>query len=94
MRAEVGSFCLVATGNFTVAEILLLYAGFKYSYRHAPSSSYRRYLCRHTHRTVGRRAAAREAQDHRHAYHRRQGARVSRFCARTRQYAHHEQAYD
>ncbi|KAJ7114221.1 hypothetical protein C8R44DRAFT_881086 [Mycena epipterygia] len=33
MRPQVGSFCLVATGIFIVAEILLLYAGFKYSYR-------------------------------------------------------------
>ncbi|KAJ6568184.1 hypothetical protein B0H10DRAFT_1841054 [Mycena sp. CBHHK59/15] len=31
MRAQVGSSCLVATG--IVAEILLFYAGFKYSYR-------------------------------------------------------------
>jgi H+-transporting ATPase len=41
MRAQVGSFCLVATGVFIVAEILLLYAGFKYSYRCGTSSHLR-----------------------------------------------------
>jgi hypothetical protein len=41
MRAKVGSFCLVATGICIVAEILLLYAGFKYSYRHGTSSHFR-----------------------------------------------------
>ncbi|KAJ7064779.1 hypothetical protein C8F01DRAFT_1128137 [Mycena amicta] len=31
--AQIGSFCLVAIGIFVVAEILVLYAGFRYSYR-------------------------------------------------------------
>ncbi|KAK7044324.1 plasma membrane ATPase [Favolaschia claudopus] len=31
--AQIGSFCLVAIGIFVIAEILVLYAGFKYSYR-------------------------------------------------------------
>ena len=32
--AQIGSFCLVCIGIFVVAEILVLYAGFRYSYRH------------------------------------------------------------
>ncbi|KAF8415447.1 E1-E2 ATPase-domain-containing protein [Boletus edulis BED1] len=32
--AQIGSFCLVSIGIFVVAEILVLYAGFKYNYRH------------------------------------------------------------
>ncbi|KAF8888619.1 hypothetical protein BD779DRAFT_452595 [Infundibulicybe gibba] len=31
--AQIGSFCLVAIGVFVLAEILVLYAGFRYSYR-------------------------------------------------------------
>ncbi|KAI6108596.1 hypothetical protein EDD16DRAFT_69507 [Pisolithus croceorrhizus] len=31
--AQIGSFCLVSIGIFVVAEILVLYAGFRYSYR-------------------------------------------------------------
>ncbi|KAJ7701224.1 plasma-membrane proton-e [Mycena rosella] len=31
--AQIGSFCLVAIGIFVIAEILVLYAGFRYSYR-------------------------------------------------------------
>ncbi|KAI9570890.1 hypothetical protein HD554DRAFT_2240717, partial [Boletus coccyginus] len=31
--AQIGSFCLVSIGIFVVAKILILYAGFKYSYR-------------------------------------------------------------
>ncbi|KAJ7193551.1 hypothetical protein GGX14DRAFT_477986 [Mycena pura] len=31
--AQIGSFCLVAIGIFVVAEILVLYAGFRYTYR-------------------------------------------------------------
>ncbi|GAA98439.1 uncharacterized protein L969DRAFT_48289 [Mixia osmundae IAM 14324] len=31
--AKIGSFCLVSIGVFVVAEILVLYAGFRYSYR-------------------------------------------------------------
>ncbi|KAI9569815.1 hypothetical protein HD554DRAFT_2204249 [Boletus coccyginus] len=31
--AQIGSFCLVSIGIFVVAEILVLYAGFKYGYR-------------------------------------------------------------
>jgi len=31
--AQIGSFCLVAIGIFVIAEILVLYAGFKYTYR-------------------------------------------------------------
>jgi H+-transporting ATPase len=31
--AQIGSFCLVSIGIFVVAEILVLYAGFKYTYR-------------------------------------------------------------
>ncbi|KAF8132313.1 plasma membrane atpase 1, partial [Boletus edulis] len=31
--AQIGSFCLVSIGIFVVAEILILYAGFKYNYR-------------------------------------------------------------
>jgi len=31
--AQIGSFCLVSIGIFVVAEILVLYAGFKYNYR-------------------------------------------------------------
>ena len=31
--AQIGSFCLVTIGIFVVAEILVLYAGFKYQYR-------------------------------------------------------------
>ncbi|EIM89254.1 plasma-membrane proton-e [Stereum hirsutum FP-91666 SS1] len=31
--AQIGSFCLVAIGIFVVAEILVLYAGFRFSYR-------------------------------------------------------------
>ncbi|TRM63452.1 hypothetical protein BD626DRAFT_583395 [Schizophyllum amplum] len=32
--AQIGSFCLVCIGIFVIAEILVLYAGFRYSYRH------------------------------------------------------------
>ncbi|KAJ7243345.1 hypothetical protein C8J57DRAFT_63928 [Mycena rebaudengoi] len=38
LRAQVGSFCLVATRIFIVAEILSLYAGSKYSYRCGPDN--------------------------------------------------------
>ncbi|KAJ7232398.1 hypothetical protein C8J57DRAFT_1533122 [Mycena rebaudengoi] len=38
MRAQVGSFCLVTRGIFIVAEILSLYAGFKYSCRCGPDN--------------------------------------------------------
>ncbi len=31
--AQIGSFCLVTIGIFVIAEILVLYAGFKYQYR-------------------------------------------------------------
>ncbi|KAG1845404.1 E1-E2 ATPase-domain-containing protein, partial [Suillus tomentosus] len=31
--AQIGSFCLVSIGIFVIAEILVLYAGFRYSYR-------------------------------------------------------------
>ncbi|KAF8491111.1 plasma-membrane proton-e [Gautieria morchelliformis] len=31
--AQIGSFCLVAIGIFVIAEILVLYAGFRYTYR-------------------------------------------------------------
>jgi H+-transporting ATPase len=31
--AQIGSFCLVSIGIFVVAEILVLYAGFRYNYR-------------------------------------------------------------
>ncbi|KAL0959810.1 hypothetical protein HGRIS_011491 [Hohenbuehelia grisea] len=31
--AQIGSFCLVAIGIFVIAEILVLYAGFRFSYR-------------------------------------------------------------
>ncbi|KAF8524342.1 plasma-membrane proton-e [Hysterangium stoloniferum] len=31
--AQIGSFCLVAIGIFVIAEILVLYAGFRYDYR-------------------------------------------------------------
>ncbi|KAG2336527.1 hypothetical protein BDR05DRAFT_1005779 [Suillus weaverae] len=31
--AQIGSFCLVSIGIFVLAEILVLYAGFRYSYR-------------------------------------------------------------
>ena len=32
--AQIGSFCLISVGIFVLAEIFVLYAGFRYSYRH------------------------------------------------------------
>ncbi|KAF8140963.1 HAD-like domain-containing protein, partial [Mycena galopus ATCC 62051] len=40
--AQIGSFCLVAIGIFVIAEILVIYAGFKYSYRRGASGQHLR----------------------------------------------------
>jgi H+-transporting ATPase len=33
LQAQIGAFCLVTIGIFVLAEIFVLYAGFRYQYR-------------------------------------------------------------